>query len=321
MKRIIIDTDPGIDDAFALLYAVACGQFDLAGVTTVFGNASVQTTTRNALWLLEQLGQPGIPVARGSAAPLSGRVHVPPVHIHGQEGFGPFPPRTPRGQPLAENAADFMARTAATDRGNVTIIALGPLTNVAEALTRHPGFAADVGEIIVMGGAFETAGNKRAYVEDNISNVAQAACIVAESHARTSFVGLDITNRILLSSTDIQSIAHSVHPDLSDFIQKIGAYYIDFYASKGMMDGAGLHDPATIIAAHDPGLFDWHQGRIDVSTSGAQSGRTRLVSGSGSCRAALDADLDGIKSQFMSVLINSATAATEHAPSKAGASR
>lgn len=74
-----------------------------------------------------------------------------------------------------------------------------------------------------------------------------------------------------------------------------------------MIDGAGLHDPATIIAAHDPGLFDWHQGRIDVLTSGAQSGRTRLVPGPGNCQAALDADLDGIKSQFMTVLLNRAT--------------
>lgn len=312
MKKVIIDTDPGIDDAFALLYAVTCGRFELAGVTTVFGNAGAETTTRNALWLLEQLGRSDIPVARGAETPLNGKPHVSPVHIHGQEGLGPFPALKPGGQPVAENAADFMARIAAENPGEVTIIALAPLTNVAEALTRHPDFAADVAEIMVMGGAFETAGNKSPFGEANIVNDAQAARIVAESPTLTSFVGLDITNRILLSSEDIRSISRSAGPELSEFLQGIGAYYIDFYASKGMVDGAGLHDPATIIAAHNAGLFDWSLGRIDIQTNGPQNGRTRLISGPGTCRAALDADLEGIKSQFMTTLLGKKLAGQKH---------
>lgn len=306
MKKIIIDTDPGIDDAFAILYALACRQFDLVGLTTVFGNADVETTTRNALWLLEQLGRSDIPVAGGASVPLNGKNHISPVEIHGKDGFGPFPARRPEAQALTENAADFIARTAAETPGEVTIIALGPLTNIAEALTRHPGFATDVAEILVMGGAFETAGNKTPFAEANIANDAKAAQIVASSEARTSFVGLDITNRILLSAKDIQTVSRANSPEMADFLQKIGSYYIDFYASKGMTDGAGLHDPATVIAAHSGALFEWHQGRVDVAIGDDKNGSTHLTSGPGTCRVAFNADLEGIKAQFMAALIGTA---------------
>lgn len=306
MKKIIIDTDPGIDDAFAILYAMACRQFDLIGVTTVFGNADIETTTRNALWLLEQLGQSDIPVARGASVPLSGKHHISPVEIHGKDGFGPFPARMPNATPVAENAADFMARVASENPGEVTVIALGPLTNIAEALTRNPDFATDVAEILVMGGAFETAGNKTPYAEANIANDAKAAQIVASSHALTSFVGLDITNRILLAAKDIQAVSRANRPKMSDFLQQIGSYYIDFYASKGMTEGAGLHDPATIIAAHSGELFEWHRCQVDIQTEGKKNGYTGYISGTGTCRITLNADLEGIKSQFMSALTKDA---------------
>ena len=113
--KIIIDTDPGVDDALALFYTFAAPVFDLVGLTAIFGNVTVETATENAIWLCEAVGRPDIPVAMGAREPLAGHAHAPSVAVHGPHGFGNLPRRRPRGQAVAMDAADFLIARAAAD--------------------------------------------------------------------------------------------------------------------------------------------------------------------------------------------------------------
>ena len=141
--KLIIDTDPGVDDAMAILYAAAHGELDLIGLTTVFGNVPVATAARNALFLAEIAGL-AIPVAEGAAAPLVRPLGPHPDFIHGAEGFGALPPVRPAGRADRRPAARFLCETVAAHPGAVTICAIGPLTNLAAALALDPDFAGNV---------------------------------------------------------------------------------------------------------------------------------------------------------------------------------
>ena len=153
--KLIIDTDPGVDDAMATLYAAAHPGLEMIGLTTVFGNVPLATATRNAMWLTELAGL-NIPVAEGAAAPLVQPLPPHPDFVHGIEGFGNLPPCAPKGQPDPRTAARFLCETTAAHPGQVTICAVGPLTNLAEALELAPSIAHNVGRVVVMGGEDNT---------------------------------------------------------------------------------------------------------------------------------------------------------------------
>ena len=182
--------DPGTDDALALIAALNFPELDVLGVTTVGGNASLADTTRNALRLLEHLGS-DLPVSRGSARPLKGRFEYA-YHFHGAAGLGVRLPR-PRTAPTTERAVERIVRAASEHRGALTVIALGPLTNVARALRSEPSLAGWLAEVVVMGGAVEVPGNVTPHAEFNIYDDPEAANEVLASGVPARLIGLDVT--------------------------------------------------------------------------------------------------------------------------------
>ena len=192
MTKVVIDTDPGTDDALALIMALNSPDLDVQGLTTIGGNASLAHTTRNALRLLEQLGRPEIPVYRGAARPLTGKFHYG-YYYHGAGGLTVRLPRS-ASEPGPLRAPEYIASLAHTFSGELVLIALGPLTNIARALTSEPKLKEWVKEIVIMGGAVDVPGNASPFAEFNIYNDPVASSQVLASGIPITLVGLDVCN-------------------------------------------------------------------------------------------------------------------------------
>jgi len=272
MTRMIIDTDPGIDDAMAIHFAAADPDIDIVGLTTVFGNVYVPQASRNALQLLEMVGI-NAPVAEGASAPLDMPPETPPSHIHGAEGFGDLEAGQPTTHKLDITAAEFLVKTCAESPGEITICAIGPLTNLALALRLAPSVARTVKKVVIMGGAVETAGNITPFAEANIYHDPQAAADVFAAAWPVVLVGLDVTHDIICTKDNFATIAKNA-PKIGGFIQDISNFYLNFYDSIGKYEGCSLHDPAAIIAATNPELFQIKSTPLRVITSGERQGQT-----------------------------------------------
>lgn len=270
--RMIIDTDPGIDDAMAIHYAAADPDIEIVGLTTVFGNVYVEQATRNALRLLEMTGVEA-PVAEGAAAPLSMPLAPPSHQVHGAEGFGDIPATEPRGRAIDMTAAEFLVQTCAETPGEVVICAIGPLTNLALALRLDPTIAQTVKKVVIMGGALETAGNITPYAEANIYHDPHAAAEVFAADWPVVLVGLDVTHQILCPASDFDEIKDNA-PRIGGFIKEISEFYLAFYESVEKFGGCSLHDPAAVIAAAHPQYFTTKSVPVTVVASGKAQGQT-----------------------------------------------
>ncbi|MFS4582191.1 nucleoside hydrolase [Phaeobacter sp. C3_T13_0] len=275
MTKLIIDTDPGIDDAMAIFYAAAAPDIDLLGLTTIFGNVTTKTATRNALRLLEAADL-DLPVAHGAETPLVLPPFTPSAHVHGAEGFGDIPAKAPKGQALNEDAADFLIRMAQEHKGELVVCPIGPLTNIAHAIQRDADFVKNVKRIVIMGGSLEEGGNITPHAEANIYHDPHAADVVFGSGAKVEMVGLDVTHRILCTKDDFSSIA-AQSPELGGMLQEMSVFYLHFYETVGKFDGCSLHDPAAVIACTHPELFTARCVAMEVSCDGETSGETRLA--------------------------------------------
>ncbi|MCY4530303.1 MAG: nucleoside hydrolase, partial [Chloroflexi bacterium] len=202
MRRVIIDTDPGTDDALALMMALNSPDVEVEGITTVGGNATLSETTDNALRLMEYLEGPecSIPIAVGADRPLRGSfTHA--YHVHGSDGLGVSLP-APTLKPHRMGAVEFLRDRVSTSPGELTAIAIGPLTNVAAALDNRRDIAEAVPEIIVMGGAVGVPGNVTPHAEFNIHEDPWAANAVFESGIPVTLVGLDVTHQTFMHRRD-----------------------------------------------------------------------------------------------------------------------
>jgi inosine-uridine nucleoside N-ribohydrolase len=272
MTKLIIDTDPGVDDAMAIFYAAAAPDIELLGLTSIFGNVTVEMATRNALRLVEAAGL-DVPVAAGAKTPLALPPFTPSFHVHGDEGFGDIPAATPKGEAIAESAADFLCRMARLHTGELVLCPIGPLTNIAQAIQQDPEFASNVHRIVLMGGSYREGGNITPHAEANIYHDPHAAEVVFASGARIEMVGLDVTHRILCTADDFSDIAAAA-PKLGGMLQDMSHFYLEFYKSVGKFDGCSLHDPAAVIACTHPELFTAEDVPITVSCEGETSGAT-----------------------------------------------
>ena len=268
--KVIIDVDTGTDDAIALMMAVNSPELEIAGVTTVGGNASLTDTTRNTLRLMSYLGRADIPVSRGANKPIEGRFNFA-YHYHGAGGLTTRLPESDI-QPVETDAPEFMRDLAA--EGDLTIIALGPLTNVANALSEYPDMRDGVNRIYVMGGAVEVTGNITPAAEFNIHEDPRAANVVLGSGIPVTLVGLDVGNAVSFdrAGTDWQSGQSDgerlaariirgwfrIHPDRSRYV---------------------LCDPLTVATAIAPDVFEYRQGMVSVDEDGESLGKTRAVYG------------------------------------------
>ena len=264
-RPVIIDTDPGIDDAMAILYALASPELDVLGLTTVFGNAPVDVCTANALDLAELAGRHELPIAAGAAGPLVGRFDSPADFVHGPHGRGDLGPATPIGAPADLDAADFIVREVTARPGEVTLLAIGPLTNVAHALARHRGLDDELAGIVVMGGNAFCGGNASPAAEANILNDPEAADRVFGARCPVVMVGLDVTESVVMSTADLASI-HDLPGTAAAHLAAILPFYQRFYRDRLGLDGIHVHDSTAVSYLLAPERFSWREHPIRVDT-------------------------------------------------------
>ncbi|ALM52636.1 nucleoside hydrolase [Halomonas huangheensis] len=269
---IIFDTDPGVDDAQAIAIALRHPEIELLGMTTTFGNVDVETATHNAL-LLAQLAGDDIPVAQGAACPMVKPRHPAPKHIHGDNGLGNIELPEVTGQADPRSAAQFIVDTVNQRPGEVTLVAVGPLGNLAAALQLDPAITGKVKNVIVMGGSIREGGNVTPVAEANIFNDAHAAQRVLTAAWPLTLVGLDVTHRCVLTPAHMARI-ESAQGKLGKVLAGSYAFYREFYRGALGIDGCCPHDSVALAWLVKPELFTTAQGHLHVVTEGAAEGQT-----------------------------------------------
>lgn len=249
-RRVLLDVDTGVDDALALMLAIRSPELEVLGITTVSGNVPVARSTANTLLVLEILDAPAIPVVAGAPAPLA-RAPVTATQVHGADGLGnisaayPVPKRS-----AGEGAVEFLLETIRRFPGELTLIATGPLTNVAMALQRDGATMRQLRGLTVMGGAVRVPGNLGPVTEFNFGVDPEAAAIVFRSGLNPTLVPLDVTHQVVLSRKAVDG----TEGRLRDFIQRMTAPAMAFHQEHEGFDGIFLHDPLAVGIVVDPSL-------------------------------------------------------------------
>jgi inosine-uridine nucleoside N-ribohydrolase len=295
---IILDCDPGHDDAIAMLLALASPEVKLLGVTTVSGNQTLEKTTANAIRVLDHVGRTDVPVAAGAERPLVRERHVA-AHVHGETGLdGPdLPP--PSRKPHPQHAIDWIAQALSDNPSPVTLVPVGPLTNIALFLARYPRLTPKIERVVLMGGAIGV-GNITPAAEFNIWADPEAAHRVFSSDLDVTMVGLDVTHRALMTPdhvAQLQGRAGKLVADLYGFFSK-------FHASRYGWNGAPVHDAVALAHVIDPTLLRTvHRGVIIDTGPELSRGRThvdmRNVGWEPNCHVAVEIDSD----RFLALLI------------------
>jgi len=269
---IILDCDPGHDDAVAILLALASPELELVGVTTVAGNQTLEKTTANALRVLEFAGRGDVPVAEGAERPLVRERDVA-AHVHGETGLdGPDLPAAV-GTPVAAHAVDFLAEQIRARDGGLTLVPTGPLTNIALLLALHPDARPE--RIVLMGGSIGE-GNRTPAAEFNIWADPEAAKRVFASGIDVTMIGLDVTHQALVTPALTEELraagrAGTFVAELVDFYSR---FHLERYAELG---GSPMHDPVAVAHAARPGLVETKPAQIEVDCGWEQGrGRTNV---------------------------------------------
>ncbi len=274
-RKIIIDTDPGIDDAMAILFAHMSPELSIQALTTIMGNASLEGTTRNALYLVQRFGI-NAPVYAGAALPLELPEADPPDFVHGADGLGNISADTPTLNAQDLPAEAYLRQACANDPGEVTIVALGRLTNLALALQNDSDFASNVGNVVIMGGALGReghGGNVTPCAEANILGDPHAADVVFQSALPMTMVGLDVTMKTTMDESYMKAIRDS-GGEIGQFIYEISRFYDAFHRDTLGMSAFPVHDASAIAYALSPNLFQTETGTLRAVTDGIALGQT-----------------------------------------------
>lgn len=275
-KKIILDTDPGIDDAMAILFAEAHPDIELMGITTVYGNATIDNATQNALYLKQKFGMNAL-VAKGADKPLVKAPVGATVVVHGEAGFGDVKaPSSLDVSAIDTPAYQYIIDSVRAEPGEITLVAVGPLTNLALALEADPEIVNLVKEVVVMGGAFgenDHRGNVTPYAEANIHDDPHAADKVFTASWPVVIIGLDVTEESFFTGQYLDQLREDAG-EVGQFIWDVSRYYLKFYSEKVGMDGCHVHDPSAIAYVIEPELFTLRSGAVRVVTDGPAEGMT-----------------------------------------------
>jgi inosine-uridine nucleoside N-ribohydrolase len=265
---VLIDCDPGHDDAIALLLALASPELEVLGITTVAGNQTLEKTTTNALKILEFTGRTEIPIAAGAARPLVREPYVA-AHVHGETGMdGPDLP-DPATRPVKQHAVEFLAERI---EPGVVLIPTGPLTNVGLLLARYPDVVERLERIVLMGGAI-AEGNVTPAAEFNIWADPEAAARVFTSGIDVTMVGLDVTHKALFRPADSERLAATGRT--GTLVAELFAFYQRFHSDQYGWDGSPVHDAVAVAHVIRPDLVETADRGVVVDTGGELSrGRT-----------------------------------------------
>jgi inosine-uridine nucleoside N-ribohydrolase len=287
---VLLDCDPGHDDAIALLLALGSPELDLLGVTTVAGNQTLEKTTANAIRVLEHVGRDDVAVAAGADRPLMREPYVA-AYVHGETGLdGPnLPPA--RRAPLAQHAVDFLAERIRERGGALTLVPTGPLTNVALLLAMHPDARPE--RIVLMGGAI-AEGNVTPAAEFNVWADPEAARRVFESGIPVTMVGLDVTHRALVGPAEAERLRGAGRA--ATMVAELLDFYGGFHRRQYGWDGAPIHDAVAVAYVARPELLHVERRHVAIETSSELSrGRTlvdlwRRTTYEPNCDVAVDID-------------------------------
>jgi purine nucleosidase len=267
-KRIIIDTDPGVDDALTFLLALASPEIQLEALTTTQGNVTLEKATRNALSVLELAGASHIPVASGSTVPLVQPLRAS-AHVHGESGIGNSHLPEPHSKPIPQHAVDYLIERVLAEPNEISIFPIGPLTNIAMAIRKEPRFVSAVKELVIMGGAILEHGNTTPLAEFNIYVDPHAAHIVFHSGMPITLIPLDVTHKCLLLQKHVDQLMQTPSP-ISRFIRDAMEVYLAASFRLGY-PGSALHDPLTLATIIAPELLTLKEYHVDVDISGGVS--------------------------------------------------
>lgn len=270
--RILIDADTGVDDSIAILYALNHRDVEIVGITTVTGNTSSMQAGINTLRILDLADAPDIPVVVGAAAPLEEKWHGPVTFIHGENGIGNVELPESGRKLHCQDVSDFMMEMAEKYEGELTLVTLGPLTNVAKTLEKYPSFAKKIKNVVSMGGTLNMRGNVTPVCEANFAGDPKACDMMFQSGMDILAVGLDVTIRTRLTRDHIELLKR-VRKDSCekavDYMDKALEYYRK--GSRFMnygLDDAPLHDPLAMIAAFHPELFKIEKRKARIECGG-----------------------------------------------------
>src|SRR5258708_26842896 len=270
--KIILDCDPGHDDAIAILLASHHPAIDLLAITTVAGNQSVEKTTLNALKVCSLANIYSVPGVKGMDGPL-GRPARHAPNIHGESGMdGPNVPE-PDIEPISQHAVDFMIDLLMSSDGDITLVPTGPLTNIASAMRREPAIVPKIKAISLMGGAIGL-GNTTPSAEFNIWADPEAASIVFECGRPITMVPLEVTHRAL-ATNEIIGRLRSVQRTVPTFAADLLVFFAETYYRVFGFDAPPVHDPCAVAAVIDPTIIEAHMMHVEIETTGEWTvGRT-----------------------------------------------
>lgn len=282
--RVILDTDPGVDDAMAIALCIAHPDIDLLALTTVFGNVSVDQSTQNAQFLLDVFGATDIAVAKGLEKPI---VQPPLPHsesVHGADGLGNcwepsrvLNPDAKHTKLNALSAPEYIVEQATRYPGEITLIAVGPLSNVAKALELEPRLPEMLSSLIIMGGALDEPGNVTPVAEANFLNDSHAADRVLAVDWPATVIGLDVTHRIMVTDTHL-GVLRDEAGETGKLLWESSRFYVDYYVRKGAAKDSqepacAMHDAAAVLYLLMPSAFEVVKGRARVVDSGIAIGQ------------------------------------------------
>jgi inosine-uridine nucleoside N-ribohydrolase len=264
-RRIIIDTDPGVDDAMAIFLALRSPELKVEAITAVSGNVPLELTLPNALRLAEIAGRADIPIAGGASVPLVRRL-VTAKYVHGNNGLGGVDLPEPHLKPIGDTAARLISQIVRANPGEITIVAVGPLTNIGTLLRSDPEIATMIPQVVIMGGSL-SGGNITPAAEFNLYVDPEAARIVFDSGIPLTMVGLDVTEKVLLREEHVAILERAQNP-VSQAAGKIMRATMN-RTHRGIDPTViAMHDPLTVASLIDPQLLKFQDYYVEVETEG-----------------------------------------------------
>jgi len=288
--KIIIDCDPGIDDAFAIILLVRSSLFKILAITTVAGNGTILNTFSNAQYILNYL-KAEIPLYPGAPKPLFRNLVT--ANVQGQNAFGDVV--VPKYERLAGNAVLRIKEIVSRNPGEVTVLSIGPLTNIANLISKYPQSTSLIKELVIMGGAIKVKGNKSKFAEFNFYVDPEAAQIVLRSDIKKVLIPLDVCNKVLIDISEFKNLK-------SPLIKSLAKSYLAGLSAYDSINKIIPYDPFAAYYLINTSAFKTRCLRFDVSTIGKRSGKVEILKGKSNTKVAFDINVARFTNDFFKIL-------------------